>query len=118
SVAFGPEDNFFNRFASLARFTPVLPLIGGGRTRFQPVFAGDIADAVAAAVQGQAKAGTVYELGGPEVKSFREILEYILEVTGRSRILAPLPFPFATFKAHLLELLPSPLLTVDQVKLL
>lgn len=118
SVVFGPEDDFFNRFGSLARFTPVLPLIGGGHTRFQPVFAGDVADAVAAALEGKAQPGAVYELGGPEVKTFREVMKYILEVTGRKRVLAPLPFPFATFKAHLLELLPNPLLTVDQVEML
>lgn len=118
SVVFGPQDDFLNRFASLARFTPALPLIGGGTTRFQPVFAGDVADAAAAALAGKAAPGTVYELGGPDVLNFREILEYILKVTGRSRFLVPLPFPVAKLQASLLELLPKPLLTVDQVKLL
>jgi NADH dehydrogenase len=118
SVVFGPEDRFFNLFAGLARFTPVLPLIGGGKTRFQPVFAGDVADAVAAALDGKAQPGAAYELGGPEVKTFREILRYILDVTGRKRILLPLPFPLAALQASFLQLLPSPLLTVDQVELL
>lgn len=118
SVVFGPEDQFFNRFAALARLSPVLPLIGGGETRFQPVFAGDVASAVAEALNGAAKPGAAYELGGPEVKTLRQIFEYILETTGRSRLLVPLPFPLASLQARLLQLLPSPLLTVDQVELL
>jgi len=118
SVVFGPEDQFFNRFAALARFSPVLPLIGGGHTKFQPVFAGDVANAVAAALDARAVPGATYELGGPEVKSFREILEYILAVTGRKRLLVPLPFPIASLQAKVLQLLPSPMLTVDQVELL
>jgi NADH dehydrogenase len=118
SVVFGPEDKFFNRFAALARLSPVLPLIGGGHTKFQPVFAGDVALAVAAALDAKAVPGATYELGGPEVKSFREILEYILAVTGRKALLAPLPFALASVQAKFLQLLPSPMLTVDQVELL
>jgi NADH dehydrogenase len=118
SVVFGPEDRFFNRFAQLARFSPVLPLIGGGHTKFQPVFAGDVANAVAAALDAKAVPGATYELGGPEVKSFREILEYILAVTGRKSLLMPLPFALASLQAQMLQLLPSPMLTVDQVELL
>ncbi len=118
SIVFGPEDQFFNRFAALARFSPVLPLIGGGHTKFQPVFAGDVANAVAAALDARAVPGATYELGGPEVKSFREILKYILAVTGRKRLLVPLPFPIASLQAMFLQLLPSPMLTVDQVELL
>lgn len=118
SVLFGPEDEFFNRFAALARISPVLPLIGGGRTRFQPVFAGDAGEAVAAALEGRAVPGATYELGGPEILSFREILEYILKVTGRQRLLVPLPFALARIQASLLQLLPSPPLTKDQVELL
>lgn len=118
SVVFGPEDAFFNRFASLARFTPVLPLIGGGHTRFQPIFAGDVAEAVAASLDGKAKKGGAYELGGPEIRTLREVFEYILEVTGRKRLLLPLPFFAASFKAGFLELLPNPILTKDQVTLL
>lgn len=118
SVVFGPEDDFFNRFAALARLSPVLPLIGGGHTRFQPVFVGDVANAFAKAVDAQARPGTVYELGGPEVRSFRELMELLLSEVDRRRILAPLPFALASFQARFLELLPNPLLTRDQVKLL
>jgi uncharacterized protein YbjT (DUF2867 family) len=118
SVVFGPEDDFFNRFAGLAQMLPVLPLVGGGETRFQPVFAGDVAEAVMAAVDGKAKPGTVYELGGPAPKSFRDILEFICETTGRKRLLMPLPFGLATLQARFLQLLPKPMLTVDQVELL
>jgi uncharacterized protein YbjT (DUF2867 family) len=116
SIIFGPEDDFFNRFAALARFAPVLPLIGGGQTRFQPVFVGDVAEAVTRAIDGAARPGTVYELGGPEVRTFKQLLEYILAETGRSRILAPLPFPIARLKAQFLQLMPKPMLTVDQVR--
>ncbi len=124
SIVFGPEDGFFNRFATLARMLPVLPLIGGGETKFQPVFVGDVAEATARVVDGAASAGAVYELGGPEVKSFRELIAYICEITGRKRLLAPLPFALARMKARILEivdllslgLLPRELmLTRDQV---
>ncbi len=118
SVVFGPEDNFLNMFASLARFTPVLPLIGGGETKFQPVFAGDVGEAVAAALEGRAVRAATYELGGPDILSFRQILEYILKTTGRKRLLVPVPFAVASMQAGLLQLLPSPLLTKDQVELL
>jgi uncharacterized protein YbjT (DUF2867 family) len=119
SVVFGPEDDFFNQFASLARVLPALPLIGGGETRFQPVFVGDVAEAVAAVLDGRAQPGAVYELGGPAVKSFREILEYILKETGRSRPLVPLPFPLAELQGRILQMLPmKPLLTRDQVLML
>ncbi|MFN3483817.1 MAG: complex I NDUFA9 subunit family protein, partial [Rhabdaerophilum calidifontis] len=118
SVVFGPEDQFFNRFAGLARFAPVLPLIGGGETRFQPVYVGDVAEAAARTLEGGARPGTIYELGGPAILSFRAILEYILAETGRARPLVPLPFSLAKWQARLLEMLPNPLLTVDQVTLL
>ncbi len=127
SIVFGPEDDFFNRFASLARMLPVLPLIGGGETRFQPVFVGDVAEVVARGVEGKLTPGAVYELGGPEVKSFRELLAYICEVTGRSRPLLTLPFPLARLQARIFEILdlvsfglmPNALrLTRDQVTLL
>jgi NADH dehydrogenase len=118
SIMFGPEDNFFNLFASLARMSPVLPLIGGGRTKFQPVFVGDVAQAIARAVDGDARAGTTYELGGPEVRTFREILEYILKTTERRRLLVPLPFLLAKLQASLMQFMPTPLLTPDQVELL
>ncbi|PWB58833.1 MAG: complex I NDUFA9 subunit family protein [Bradyrhizobiaceae bacterium] len=118
SIVFGPEDDFFNRFASLARFAPVLPLVGGGETRFQPVFVGDVAQAVLKAVDGKAKAGTTYELGGPEVKTFREILEFVLATIERRRLLVPVPFGLAKLKAYVLQFLPKPPLTPDQVDLL
>lgn len=127
SIMFGPEDDFFNRFAVLARMLPVLPLIGGGETRFQPAFVGDVAEAVARGVDGAVSGGRVYELGGPEVKSFKELVAYICEVTDRRRRLVSLPFPLARLKARILEtvdmltlgLLPDELmLTRDQVTLL
>jgi uncharacterized protein YbjT (DUF2867 family) len=118
SIVFGPEDGFYNRFANLARFLPALPLIGGGETRFQPVYVRDVAAAVLAVLEGAPDAAPVYELGGPRVYSFRQVLEYILEVTERKRLLVPLPFELARMEAAVLELLPKPLLTRDQVELL
>jgi uncharacterized protein YbjT (DUF2867 family) len=118
SIVFGPEDGFFNLFAGLAKLSPALPLVGGGVTKFQPVYVGDVAEAVAIAVDGCAKPGATYELGGPEVKTFRECLELMLAETRRKRILLPLPFGLAKIQASVLQLLPKPLLTVDQVKLL
>jgi NADH dehydrogenase len=118
SVVFGPEDDFFNRFASLARFSPALPLVGGGMTRFQPVFAGDVAEAIANLVETAQGAGRTYEFGGPEVRSLREIMEYILAVTERSRLLIPIPFWMAKTQAFFLQLMPNPLITPDQVELL
>jgi len=118
SVVFGPEDDFLNRFASLARFAPALPLVGGGQTRFQPVYVGDVAAAVVEAVEGRTKAGSAYELGGPEVRTFKELLQYLLAVTGRKRLLLPLPFALAEVQAWFLQFLPKPPLTPDQVELL
>jgi len=118
SIMFGPEDDFFNRFAAMARMSPVLPLVGGGETKFQPVFVGDVAQAIVKAVGGRAKGGTIYELGGPQVRSFKELMTYVLSVTERRRLLVPLPFGLAKFKAYFLQLLPTPLLTQDQVELL
>lgn len=120
SLVFGPEDQLFNRFAALARFAPALPLIGGGRTKFQPVYVGDVAAAIANALEGKAKPGTVYELGGPEIITFREIMQRTLAYSGRRRCLLPLPFGLAKLQAALTKPLPSGLrpLTVDQVRLL
>jgi uncharacterized protein YbjT (DUF2867 family) len=118
SVQFGPEDDFFNRFAALARISPALPLIGGGATRFQPVFVGDVAIAIANAVDGKTKSSTIYELGGPEVFTFKELMEFVLATTERTRLLVPLPFAIAKLKALFLQYLPKPLLTPDQVELL
>ena len=118
SIVFGPEDDFFNRFAAMARMSPVLPLIGGGRTKFQPVFAGDVAAAITKAADGQAKAGATYELGGPDVRSFRELMEFVLATTERRRLLLRIPFAIARLQAFFLQLLPKPLLTPDQIELL
>ena len=118
SIVFGPEDDFFNRFGSMARMMPVLPLVGGGETKFQPVFVGDVAQAIVKAVGGQTRGGTIYELGGPQVRSFKELMEYVLAVTERRRLLVPLPFGLAKLQAFFLQFMPTPLLTPDQVELL
>jgi len=118
SIIFGPDDSFFNRFAGMARLSPVLPLIGGGETRFQPVFVGDVAAAMADAVDGKATGGTVYELGGPEVRSFKELMREMLAVIGRKRILLPIPFPVAKTMGAVAGILPNAPLTSDQVELL
>ena len=118
SIVFGPEDDFFNRFAALARMAPALPLIGGGLTKFQPVFAGDVAAVIADAVEGKARGGTIYELGGPTVYTFKELMEFVLTTIGRKRILVPVPFAIAKLKAGVLQFLPNAPLTPDQVELL
>jgi uncharacterized protein YbjT (DUF2867 family) len=92
SIVFGEEDEFFNRFAEMARFAPALPLIGGGKTKFQPVFVGDVADAVVASLGNGAAKGETFELGGPRTYTFKELLQYILKTIHRKRFLAPLPF--------------------------
>jgi uncharacterized protein YbjT (DUF2867 family) len=116
SLIFGPEDHFFNRFAGLARFAPVFPLIGGGHTRMQPVFAGDVARAIADRLDGKAEPGRTYELGGPEVKTLRECIEFALAEADRRRLLMPLPWSLASTAGAILEHLPGQLITVDQVK--
>jgi uncharacterized protein YbjT (DUF2867 family) len=118
SIVFGPEDGFFNRFAELARFAPALPLIGGGLTRFQPVYVGDVARAVLAAVSGKATPGTIYELGGPQVKTFKELMEYTLALIERPRLLVSLPFGIARLQAKFMQYLPGAPLTPDQVTML
>jgi uncharacterized protein YbjT (DUF2867 family) len=119
SIVFGPEDQFTNRFAALARISPLLPLIGGGVTKMQPVYVGDVANAVAQAADGLTKAGATYELGGPEVLTMREIMEVILAITERDRMLVSLPFGLAKLQALFLQFAPGALkLTPDQVELL
>jgi uncharacterized protein YbjT (DUF2867 family) len=118
SIVFGPEDQFFNKFAGLARLSPALPLIGGGHTRFQPVFVGDVAAAMVAALENPDAQGRTYELGGPTIYSFKELMQIVLRETGRARLLVPLPFALASLKAFFLQFAPTPLLTPDQVKLL
>jgi NADH dehydrogenase len=118
SIVFGPGDGFFNRFASLMCISPLLPLIGGGEQKFQPVFVGDVADAIVKALTDPACAGRTYELGGPQVYTFRELMDLTMEETGRHVGLVPLPFGLAKIQAAFMELLPVPPLTRDQVELL
>jgi uncharacterized protein YbjT (DUF2867 family) len=118
SIVFGPEDHFFNRFAAMARMSPVLPLIGGGATKFQPVFAGDVGEAIARAIDGTAQPGAIYELGGPEVLTFRECMERMLEVTKRRRMLLPIPWSAARMMGRVGEYVPGQPLTLDQVRML
>ena len=118
SIVFGPEDNFFNKFAWLARIQPALPLIGGGHTKFQPVFVADVADAITKCVSDASTRGKTYELGGPAVYSFKEMLQAILHATGRKRLLFPMPFWIASVNGAFLQFLPGKLLTMDQVKFL
>ncbi|MGH6815560.1 MAG: complex I NDUFA9 subunit family protein [Hyphomicrobiaceae bacterium] len=120
SIVFGPEDQFFNRFAALARLSPVLPLIGGGRTRFQPVFVGDLAEAIAVAAEGRAKPGVIYEIGGPEVLTFRQLLDKTQIWSERRRWYIHLPFWLAKLQALATWPLPARFrpITVDQVRLL
>lgn len=121
SVIFGPEDQFFNMFAGLSRIAPALPLIGGGKTKFQPVYVGDVAQACVQALILPASGendprGKVYELGGPEVLSFKQIFERLFSITGVKRPLVNLPYSMAKLQGRILGALPKPLLTLDQVK--
>jgi NADH dehydrogenase len=123
SVVFGQEDKFFNKFGQLAATAPALPLVGGGATKFQPVFVGDVAAAIAKIIATPGAQGQTYELGGPAVYTFKELLELVLTETGRARVLAPLPWPIAGLVGKLgdiqASLLPlAPPLTTDQVALL
>jgi len=115
SIMFGPDDDFFNKFACLARMLPALPLIGGGETKFQPVFVGDVAEAIARSVDASIAGGRIYELGGPEVRSFRQCMEEMLDVIDRKRMLVSIPFWAASIQGSILGMLPKPLLTADQV---
>ncbi len=115
SIVVGPEDNFFNRFALLARIAPALPLVGGGLTRFQPVYVGDVADAAVAALD---RPGGLFELGGPKIYTFRQLMELLLAETGRKRLLVPVPFQIMQAKATFLQFMPGAPITPDQVELL
>jgi NADH dehydrogenase len=117
SIVFGPEDHFFNRFAGLARLSPVMPVIAGA-TKLQPVYVGDVADATMAVLARSAAAGELFELGGPRVWSFRELLAYILQETGRHRMLLDMPMGLARLQARLFELIPGKPLTRDQLLML
>ncbi len=116
SVVFGAEDNFFNMFARLSVVLPALPLIGGGKTLFAPVFVGDVADAVIACLKDDATKGQIYDLGGPETLSFKDLYERLFSATGRQKMLVSLPWGLAKLQGSLMGLLPCPLLTADQVE--
>ncbi len=118
SIVFGPEDQFFNRFAAMARLSPALPLIGGGLTRFQPVYVGDVAGGIVAALDRPESPGLTYEFGGPATYSFRELMELLLAEIGLKRLLAPVPWGLARLQAAVAERLPGKPLTRDQVELL
>jgi NADH dehydrogenase len=137
SVVFGPEDRFFNRIGAMARVSPLLPVIGAmprierlpeggahiawpgaGSPRFQPVYVGDVAEAIVRSLDDPAAAGELFELGGPRIYSLAEIMQLVLETTYRKRLLVPLPFWLAELEAMLFELLPSPPLTQDQVRMM
>ena len=118
SVVFGPEDKFFNTFASLAQFSPILPLIGGGKTKFAPIYVGDLAKAIVKALQLNNSVPKIYELGGPENYSFRQLMEILLTEIKKKRFLVTIPFGFAKFQSYFLQMMPNPLLTPDQVELL
>ena len=117
SIMFGTEDQFFNRFAAMARISPIMPLIGG-KTRFQPVFVGDVAQAVLAGLDGHARPAVTYELGGPRVYTFREILDLVGDWTEHRRPYFPIPFWLAKIQGFFLQILPNAPLTLDQVRLL
>ncbi|MCB1527875.1 MAG: complex I NDUFA9 subunit family protein [Hyphomicrobiaceae bacterium] len=120
SIVFGPEDEFFNRFAGMARMSPIMPLVGGGSTKFQPVYVGDLARAIANAAEGAGKPGTVYEIGGPDVSTFRDLLDDTQTWAGRERPYFPMPFWLAKLQAILTWPLPNSMrpITVDQVRML
>ena len=118
SIIFGPEDKFFNKFASLAEFFPALPLIGRGLTYFQPIYVGDVAKSIMAVLEKEKINNNIYELGGPQTFTFKELMEILLKQIKKKRFLVPIPFSFAKFQAKILQLLPKPLLTTDQVEML
>ena len=118
SVIFGPEDSFFNTLAGLARRAPLLPLFGRGQTRLQPVYVGDVAQACVKALNDATSKGRTYELGGPQVYSYRALVELAMDQAGKRRLLVPVPFPVWDALAALLAVLPNPPLTRDQVKLM
>ena len=118
SIVFGPNDNFFNKFSNMAAFSPVLPLIGRGETLFQPVYVKDISNAVLRVFESTQTVGKIYELGGPSTYSFKELIELTMLYSRRSRLLLNLPFWLADIQASFMELLPKPILTRDQLKLL
>ena len=118
SIVFGPEDKFFNTFASLAQFSPFLPLVGGGQTKFSPIYVGDVARAIVKSLELNNSESITYELGGPNNYSFRELMEILLLEIKKKRFLVSIPFGLAKFQSYFLQMMPNPLLTSDQVELL
>ena len=116
SLVFGAGDGFFNRFASMAVIAPGLPVIGGGKNKVQPVYVGDVASAAVAAIAGKAHQGKIYELGGPDIMTFREVMAYILKLTKRRRALLPIPFSVMGLAAGAMSVLPNAPVTRDQLK--
>jgi uncharacterized protein YbjT (DUF2867 family) len=118
SLVFGEDDHFFSRFAAMIRSSPIVPLIGGGTTKFQPVFVDDMTAGLSELLKRSDTAGRTYEFGGPQVYSFKALLELLMSALNKQRLLIPIPFALAEMQAGLLELLPNPPLTRDQVRLL
>ena len=118
SIIFGPDDKFFNKFAEMSQISPFLPAIGGGATKFQVVYVGDVAEAVARSVDGAVKGGRIYEIGGPEVRTFKQLMQEMLTVIERKRLFLPIPFWAASIMGAVLGRLPGKVITSDQVKLL
>lgn len=118
SLVFGPEDKFFNVFASIAQFSPALPLIGGGKVKFSPIYVGDVAKAIVKTLKLENSKPKIYELGGPKNYSFKELMEILLEEIKKKRFLIPIPFSVAKLQSYFLQMMPNPLLTSDQVDML
>jgi len=118
SLVFGPEDKFFNTFASIAQVSPIIPLIGGGKTKFTPIYVGDVAKAIVKSLELNNSEPVIHELGGPENYSFKELMKILLNQIKKKRFLVNIPFDLAKFNSYFLQMLPNPLLTVDQVEIL
>ena len=118
SLVFGPEDKFFNTFASISQFSPVIPLIGGGKTKFAPIYVDDVAQAIVKILEKNNSNSSIYELGGPEIYTFQQLMEILLEEIKKKRFLLSIPFSIAKFQSYFLQMLPKPLLTPDQVEML
>ena len=118
SVVFGPEDKFFNTFASIAQISPILPLIGGGKTKFSPIYVGDVAKAIVKTLTINNQKPKTYELGGPENFSFKELMQILLKEIKKDRFLISVPFGLAKFQSYFFQMLPNPILTSDQVEML
>ena len=118
SIVFGPEDKFFNQFASLSQFLPFLPMMGGGQTKFQPIYVGDVAKAIATILETEEIDNKIYELGGAEIFTFQQLMNILLKEIQKRRFLIPIPFSIAKFMARILQLFPKPLITTDQIEML